>query len=119
MESSCRTEVFFITLGGPLAHESSGRDDKGEGGESRRERMLHGRGFYAVSSLPVIATLSFVISTGAQHSGEISVWMLLLGNVFRRSEADLSRSGEIGSSLLKVERSFPKNLKNSTPRDIC
>jgi hypothetical protein len=24
----------------------------------------------------------FVISTGAQRSGEISVWMLLLGNVF-------------------------------------
>ncbi|MDT7811170.1 MAG: hypothetical protein QOJ51_1316 [Acidobacteriaceae bacterium] len=51
------------------------------------------------SSLPVIATLSFVISpapacrgTGAQRSGEISVWMPLLGNIFRRSEADLSRS---------------------------
>jgi hypothetical protein len=27
----------------------------------------------------------FVISTGAQRSGEISVWMPLLGNVFRRS----------------------------------
>ena len=26
--------------------------------------------------------LSFVISTEAQRSGEISVWMLILGNVF-------------------------------------
>src|ERR1700728_1488549 len=25
-------DPFFITLGGPLAHDSSGRDDKGEGG---------------------------------------------------------------------------------------
>jgi hypothetical protein len=28
-------------------------------------------------------TLPFVISTGAQRSGEISVWMLRRGNVFR------------------------------------
>jgi hypothetical protein len=27
-------DPFFITLGGPLAHDSSGRDDKGEGGAS-------------------------------------------------------------------------------------
>src|SRR6202161_1288561 len=26
--------LFFITLGGPKAHDSSGRDDKGEGGAS-------------------------------------------------------------------------------------
>jgi hypothetical protein len=32
--------------------------------------------------------LPFVISTGAQRSGEISVLMPLLGNVFRRSEAE-------------------------------
>jgi hypothetical protein len=31
--------------------------------------------------------LPFVISTGAQRSGEISVLMLFLGNVFRESEA--------------------------------
>jgi hypothetical protein len=31
------------------------------------------------------AALPFVISTGAQRSGEISVLMSLLGNVFRRS----------------------------------
>src|SRR5882757_7474750 len=41
IESSCRTETFFITLGGPQAHDSSGRDDKGEGGASGREMMLH------------------------------------------------------------------------------
>jgi hypothetical protein len=28
---------FFISLGGPNAHDSSGRDDKGEGGASREE----------------------------------------------------------------------------------
>jgi hypothetical protein len=27
-------EPFFIALGGPLAHDFSGRDDKGEGGAS-------------------------------------------------------------------------------------
>jgi hypothetical protein len=27
MESGCRTETFFTTLGGPQAHDSSGRDD--------------------------------------------------------------------------------------------
>jgi hypothetical protein len=31
------------------------------------------------------ATLPFVISTEARRSAEISVWMLLLGNVFRQS----------------------------------
>ncbi len=31
------------------------------------------------------AVLPFVISTGAKRSGEISVWMLSLGNVFRHS----------------------------------
>jgi hypothetical protein len=45
-------------------------------------------GFYSATSLPGSAALPFVISTGAQRSGEISVWMPLLGNVFRRSEAE-------------------------------
>ena len=31
------------------------------------------------------APLPFVISTEAKRSGEISVWMLLLGNVFQQS----------------------------------
>jgi hypothetical protein len=30
-------DPFFITLGGPLAHNSSGRDDKGEGGVSMQK----------------------------------------------------------------------------------
>jgi hypothetical protein len=33
-------------------------------------------------SLAGSATLPFVISTEAKRSGEISVWMLLLGSVF-------------------------------------
>ncbi len=45
-------------------------------------------GFYSATSLPGSAALPFVISTGAQRSGEISVLMPLLGNVFRRSEAE-------------------------------
>jgi hypothetical protein len=52
---------------------------------------LHGRGFYAVSSLPVIAILSFVILTGAQ------------------------RSGEICGSLLKVEPSSPEDRRIQRP----
>jgi hypothetical protein len=56
-------------------------------------------GFYSATSLPRSAALPFVISTGAQRSGEISVWMPLPGNVFRRSEADLSRLAVEGSSL--------------------
>jgi hypothetical protein len=31
-------KLFFITLGGPKAHDSSGRDDKGEGGASSNSR---------------------------------------------------------------------------------
>jgi hypothetical protein len=44
-------------------------------------------GFNSATSLSGSAALPFVISTGAQRSGEISVLMPLLGNVFRRSEA--------------------------------
>src|SRR5882724_9205279 len=36
-------------------------------------------GSYSATSLPGSAALSFVISTGAQRSEEISVWMPLLG----------------------------------------
>ena len=38
--------------------------------------------FHLATTLYGNATLPFVISTGAQRSGEISVWMLFLGNVF-------------------------------------
>ncbi|MEA2260739.1 MAG: hypothetical protein QOJ51_3564 [Acidobacteriaceae bacterium] len=41
-------------------------------------------GFYSATSLPGSAALPFVISTGAQRSGEISVWMPLLGNVYHQ-----------------------------------
>jgi hypothetical protein len=42
-------------------------------------------GFYSATTLSGSATLPFVISTEAKRSGEISVWMLLLGNVLRQS----------------------------------
>ncbi|MDT7812435.1 MAG: hypothetical protein QOJ51_5803 [Acidobacteriaceae bacterium] len=42
-------------------------------------------GFYSATSLSGNAVLPFVISTGAQRSGEISVWMPRLGNVLRRT----------------------------------
>ena len=56
-------------------------------------------GFCSATSLPGSAALSFVISTGAQRSGETSVWMPLLGNVFRRSEAE-------GSAVLLPKQMF-------------
>jgi hypothetical protein len=43
--------------------------------------------FYPATYVPGSAALPFVISTEAQRSGEISVWMLSPGNVFRQSEA--------------------------------
>jgi hypothetical protein len=44
--------------------------------------MVTKKGFWSAVTLPGCAALPFVISTGAQRSGEISVWMLFLGNVF-------------------------------------
>jgi hypothetical protein len=40
-------------------------------------------GFHSSTNLPGSTALPFVISTGAQRSGEISVWMLFLGGCFR------------------------------------
>jgi hypothetical protein len=40
-------------------------------------------GSYSATTLPGSTDLPFVISTGAQRSGEISVLMLFLGSVFR------------------------------------
>jgi hypothetical protein len=45
------------------------------------ERVVAKLGFHLATALPGSATLPFVISTGAKRSGEISVWMLFLGNV--------------------------------------
>ena len=39
--------------------------------------------FCSATTLPGSTTLPFVISTEAKRSGEISVWMFCLGNVFR------------------------------------
>jgi hypothetical protein len=44
-------------------------------------------GSCSATIVPGSAALPFVISTEAQRSGEISVWMLSLGNVFRQSES--------------------------------
>jgi len=41
----------------------------------------------SATTVPGSAALPFVISTGAQRSGEISVWMLFLGNVFLERNA--------------------------------
>jgi hypothetical protein len=58
--------------------------------------------------LPITAAtghnaLPFVILTGAKHSGEISVWMLFLGNIFPQSarEAFPGRTGEPQISPLR------------------
>ena len=62
-----------------------GRDDKGEGGasmESSCPKMMTKTSFCSAVPLSGSTALPFVISTGAQRSGEISVWMLFLGNVF-------------------------------------
>ena len=47
-------------------------------------------GFGSATTLPGSTGLPFVISTEAQRSGEISVWMLFLGNVFERSDTRIS-----------------------------
>ena len=51
--------------------------------ESRWAPKVMKSRFTSATTLSGSATLPFVISTGAQRSGEISVWMLLLGNVCR------------------------------------
>ncbi len=38
-------------------------------------------GFWSATTLPGSTALPFVISTEAQRSGEISVWLLFLGHV--------------------------------------
>jgi hypothetical protein len=50
-------------------------------------------GSYSATSLPGRAALPFVISTEAQRSGEISVWMLGLGNVLGKGLGWLSGTG--------------------------
>jgi hypothetical protein len=51
------------------------------------------KGSRSATILPGSIALPFVISTEAQRSGEISVWMLFLGNVFE---------GLINATLLPV-----------------
>jgi hypothetical protein len=61
MESGVGQKPFFITLGGPQAHDSSGRDDNSVAAKASYFSWKHG-----IQSLNRI-----VISTGAQRSGEI------------------------------------------------
>src|SRR3984885_11223219 len=50
-----------------------------------RAHLEDENGFCSATTFARSAPLPFVISTEAKRSGEISVWMLLLGNVFQQS----------------------------------
>src|SRR6202789_3703404 len=50
-----------------------------------RAHLEDENGFYSATTLARSTPLPFVISTEAKRSGEISVWMHLLGNVFQQS----------------------------------
>src|SRR6202522_275154 len=50
-----------------------------------RAHLEDENGFCSATTFARSAPLPFVISTEAKRSGEISVWMHLLGNVFRQS----------------------------------
>src|ERR1700721_914394 len=76
----------------PLCHlarsEAKGRDRKFFSTEHRwglGPTQEDENRFYSATTLARSAPLPFVISTEAKRSGEISVWMHLLGNVFRQS----------------------------------
>jgi hypothetical protein len=58
---------FVISTGGIMGQRAHQGDEKGS---------------CSATTVPGSTALPFVISTGAQRSGEISVWMLFLGNVF-------------------------------------
>ena len=49
--------------------------------------------------LRIVATLPFVISTGAKRSGEISVRMLFLGNAFRLSQVEERKCGHLAFEM--------------------
>jgi hypothetical protein len=64
------------------AKESAGELEKQPSGDLRAPPKVMKNGFCSATSLSGSAPLPFVISTEAKRSGEISVWMLFLGNVF-------------------------------------
>jgi hypothetical protein len=49
--------------------------------------------FFSATTLSGSTALPFVISTEAQRSGEISVWMLFLGSVFSTAYPDFVLRG--------------------------
>src|ERR1700733_2375662 len=53
-------DPFFIAMGGPKAHDSSGRDDKGEGGGGPQRRLLEKK----------TADLSTALRSGRDDKGE-------------------------------------------------
>ena len=53
-------DPFFIAMGGPKAHDSSGRDDKGEGGGGPLRRLLEKK----------TADLSTPLRSGRDDKGE-------------------------------------------------
>ena len=64
-------------------------------------RYSHAAVFLPLTSalLRAIATLPFVISTGAQRSGEISVRMLFLGNAFRLIDVEERKCGHLAFEM--------------------
>src|ERR1700722_17328308 len=54
-----------------------------------RAHLEDENGFCSATTFARSAPLPFVISTEAKRSGEISVWMHLLGNIFNRASMDL------------------------------
>jgi hypothetical protein len=54
-----------------------------------RAHLEDENGFCSATTFARSAPPPFVISTEAKRSGEISVWMHLLGNIFNRASMDL------------------------------
>ena len=61
------------------------------------------KGFCSAATLHGSAALPFVISTEAQRSGEISVWMLFLGNVFLFRTHTLSKAQSVSINCDKAQ----------------
>jgi hypothetical protein len=65
-------------------------------------------GFCSPTTLPGSTALPFVISTEAQRSGEISVWMLSLGNVFLADRSAVEGPAVISpAQYLRNRRALP------------
>src|ERR1700728_2773930 len=70
-------QLFFITLGGPTAHDFPGRDDKGEGGASiecgcRTAAIFHHLGRQRPMTFPVEMTKGGRLWTGTKVKGMVT-----------------------------------------------